>query len=161
MQQPELWIGLVEVKPLDRKAYGAAGAFTYIVTWACDIEGFRKKAETIAATLDMFVADIEGAEPLGERIKVSALTEEIEDMVLARNRTQTRLSTERFIAIRLTKPELASCCAALPKGHVRSTHSWLQPKAPSSLTPEARPLTRGALPQPSGTRTMLFPPDAL
>jgi hypothetical protein len=82
MQQPELWIGLVEVKPLDRKAYGAAGAFTYIVTWACDIEGFRKKAETIAATLEMFVADIEGAEPLAERIKASALTEEIEDMVL-------------------------------------------------------------------------------
>ena len=61
--------GLVEVKPLDRKAYGAAGAFTNIVTWACDIEGFRKKTETIAATLDMFVADIEGAEPLADRIK--------------------------------------------------------------------------------------------
>lgn len=82
MQQPALWIGLVEVKPLDRKAYGAAGAFTNIVTWACDIEGFRKKGETIAATLDMFVANIEGAEPLAERIKVSALNEEIGDMVL-------------------------------------------------------------------------------
>jgi hypothetical protein len=50
MQQLELWLGLVELKPLDRKAYGAAGAFTNIVTWANDLEGFRRKADVIAAT---------------------------------------------------------------------------------------------------------------
>jgi len=59
-QQPELWIGLVEARPLDRRAYGAAGAFTYIVTWACDAAEFRKKADTIVATLDLYVASIEG-----------------------------------------------------------------------------------------------------
>lgn len=91
MQQPELWIGLVEVKPLDRKAYGAAGAFTNIVTWACDIQGFRKNAETIAATLDMFVADIEGAEPLAERINAWSLPEEIEDMVLRAEANQNAI----------------------------------------------------------------------
>ncbi len=82
MQQPELWIGVVELKPLDRKAFGAAGAFTSIVTWACDIEGFREKAETIAATMDVYVAGIEEAEPLAQRIKAWSLPEDIEDMVL-------------------------------------------------------------------------------
>jgi hypothetical protein len=52
------------------------------VTWACDIEGFRQNAQTIAATLDMFVADIEGAEPRADRTKAWTLTEEIEDLVL-------------------------------------------------------------------------------
>lgn len=91
MQQPKLWIGLVEVKPLDRKAYGAAGAFTNIVTWACDLEQFRNKTETIAATLDMFVADIEGAEPLAERMKSWSLPEEIEDMVLRAESNQNAI----------------------------------------------------------------------
>src|SRR5258708_5746547 len=97
MQQPELWIGLVEVKPLDRKAYGAAGAFTNIVTWACDIEEFRKKTETIAATLDMFVVDVEGAAPLTERIKAWSLPEEIEDMVL-------RATTPAVVAVLGSRP---------------------------------------------------------
>src|SRR5947207_15433163 len=91
MQQPELWIGLVDVKPLDRKAYGAAGAFTNIVTWACDIEEFRKKTETIAATLDMFVADIEEAAPLAERINAGSLPEEVEDMVLRAESNQNAI----------------------------------------------------------------------
>jgi hypothetical protein len=81
-QQLQLWIGLVELKPLNRQAYGAAGAFTNIVTWARDAEGFHGKAETIAATLDLFVADVEAVEPLAQRITNSTLTEEIEDMVL-------------------------------------------------------------------------------
>jgi hypothetical protein len=80
-RQLELWIGLVEVRPLDRKAYGAAGAFTNIVTWADDLQGFRRNAELIAATLDMFVVDIEGAEPLARRTKNRSMTEEIDDMV--------------------------------------------------------------------------------
>jgi hypothetical protein len=81
IRPPELWIGLVELRPLDRKAYGAAGAFTNIVTWASDPQGFRCKAEVIAATLNMFVVDIEGAEPLARRTEKRSMTEEIEDMV--------------------------------------------------------------------------------
>lgn len=80
--QHELWIGLVELKPFDRKAYGAAGAFTNIITWASDVEGFHRNAEVIAATLDMFVADVEDAEPLIERANKWSMTEEIDDMVL-------------------------------------------------------------------------------
>jgi hypothetical protein len=35
------------------------GAFTSIVTWASDLEGFRRKADAIAATPDMYGADVE------------------------------------------------------------------------------------------------------
>lgn len=68
----QLWIGVAELKPLDAKTYEAAGAFTNIVTWACDVAGFHLKAQTIAATLDMFVANVEEVEPVAD---------EIEDMV--------------------------------------------------------------------------------
>jgi hypothetical protein len=80
--QTELWIGLVELKPLDRQAYGAAGAFTNIVTWANDETGFRRKAEMIAAALEMFVLEVEGAEPLAERTQKWGMTDEIDEMVL-------------------------------------------------------------------------------
>jgi hypothetical protein len=79
--QLELWIGLVELKPLDRKAYGAAGAFTNIVTWANNLESFRRKAEVIAETIEMYVADIDGAEPLAARGTKFSITEDIDDMV--------------------------------------------------------------------------------
>jgi hypothetical protein len=81
IKPPELRIGLVELRPLDHKVYGAAGAFTNIVTWARDLEGFRLKADEIAAYLEMFVLDIEGAEPLAERAKGHTMAEEIDDMV--------------------------------------------------------------------------------
>ena len=77
----ELWIGLVELKPLDSQAYGAAGAFTNIVTWASDEEGFRHKAEIIAATLHMFVIDVEGAEPVTQRAEKWSMTEDIHDIL--------------------------------------------------------------------------------
>jgi hypothetical protein len=82
MEQPELWIGLVELKPLQRAAHDAAGAFTNIVTWASDIGEFRAKSEVIAAILDQYVIDVEQAEPLAERASKSELTEEVADMVL-------------------------------------------------------------------------------
>jgi hypothetical protein len=82
MQQgPELWIGLVELRPLDRMAYGAAGVFTNIIIWATDAQQFSKKAETIAATMNLYVAGVEEAESLAERTAKRDLTEELEDMV--------------------------------------------------------------------------------
>ena len=53
LQRPELWIGLVEMKPLDREKYDAAGAFTNIITWACSAVEFRQKAETIARGIEL------------------------------------------------------------------------------------------------------------
>ena len=80
MSQPALWIGLVEMKPLNRAAYGAAGAFTNIITWACDLEDFQSKAEVIAAELKMYVADVEDAEPLSERLEKCSLPEDLEEL---------------------------------------------------------------------------------
>ena len=79
--QPELWIGLVELKPLNPQEYGAAGAFTNIITWARDEMEFRKKAETIAATLDLYVISIEDEERLAERTNKYTVSEDIEDMI--------------------------------------------------------------------------------
>jgi hypothetical protein len=81
-QLPELWIGLVELRPLNREGYGAAGAFTNIVTWACDAKEFRKKADRIAATLNLYVIGIEGEESLAQRTNKRILSGEIEDMIL-------------------------------------------------------------------------------
>jgi hypothetical protein len=53
VQEPELWIGLVKARPLNPKTYDAAGAFTCIVTWACDAAEFPREAEKILATLDL------------------------------------------------------------------------------------------------------------
>jgi hypothetical protein len=78
--QLELWIGFVEARPLDRAAYGASGAFTYIVTWACDASEFRKKADTIVATLNLYVIGFEGEEPFAQWSEGRTISEEIEDM---------------------------------------------------------------------------------
>jgi hypothetical protein len=80
--QPELWIGLVHLRPLKREALeGAAGAYTNIITWARDSAGFREKAEVIGATMNLCVVDVEGEEPLRQRFEGSTPTEELEDMI--------------------------------------------------------------------------------
>lgn len=79
MSRPQLWIGLVELRPL-RKGHRNP-AFTNILTWASDSESFRAKAETIAAELDMYVIGVENEEPLDARRERSKLTEEVEDML--------------------------------------------------------------------------------
>jgi hypothetical protein len=79
MLRQELWTGLVELKPLNRAEYGAAGAFTNIVTWARNTEEFRRKAETIAATLNMYIADVDNVQPVGDYS--DEWPQEFEDMV--------------------------------------------------------------------------------
>ena len=76
----ELWIGLVELRPFDKKAYGAAGSFTSIITWASNVVQFRQKAETIASTLGLFVVDVEYAEPYLERLQAHEVSEDVEGM---------------------------------------------------------------------------------
>jgi hypothetical protein len=77
-----LWLGLVEMKPLDHAALAAAGAFTNVLTWASDAEEFRRKAERLAANLDMYVFDVEDVSSLSDRLLVSRPDEELEDMVV-------------------------------------------------------------------------------
>ena len=80
-QQAELWIGLVEARPHDRVAYGAAGAFTHIITWACDAAEFRQKADTILATLNLYVVGVEEEEPLSQWLEKQTPSDEIDDMI--------------------------------------------------------------------------------
>jgi hypothetical protein len=47
-----------------------------------DVEGFRKKSDVMAATMDLYVANVEEAEPLAERTRNGSLTEEMVDMAL-------------------------------------------------------------------------------
>jgi hypothetical protein len=79
MLRLELWSGVVELKPLNREEYGAVGAFTNIVTWARDAKEFRVKADTIAATLKMYAAQVENVAPIGD--SSDDWPEEFEDMV--------------------------------------------------------------------------------
>jgi hypothetical protein len=77
----ELWIGMAHLKPLNKDGLeGAAGAYTNIITWASDSVSFRKKAETIAATMDLYVVDTEVEEPLFKRFGDFIPDEELEDM---------------------------------------------------------------------------------
>jgi hypothetical protein len=80
----ELWIGLVNVKPLPRapKALGgAAGAWVNMVTWASDPEMYKAKAETVAATYDVYVVEIEDSEPVAIRKSRFMVDDEIEDII--------------------------------------------------------------------------------
>ena len=71
----------MEFKPLDRGAYGAAGAFANVITWACNSAEFRRKAEAIAIAMNLYVANIEEEEPFGIRATKWTVPEEIEDLV--------------------------------------------------------------------------------
>lgn len=79
--QRELWIGLVEMRPQNKKLYGTAGAFVEILTWASDSSEYRIKAETIAATLDLYVVGVEREQPLSVRLETVTPSEELEDMI--------------------------------------------------------------------------------
>ena len=86
----ELWIGLVEVRPLKGSEYlqGSKEAFVNIVTWASDGAEFRRKADLIFGKMRLFVVEIENPEPIdtrARRLEVEEFDEVIEDM-LARAR---------------------------------------------------------------------------
>jgi hypothetical protein len=100
--RPELWIGQVEMRPRDPKAYGAAGAFVDILTWASNPSEYRAKAETIAATIDLYVVDVQSEEPLSARLARITPSEELEDMSLGLSPIRTQLSGARFINGALT-----------------------------------------------------------
>jgi len=81
----ELWIGLVNVKPIPQAPgalNGAAGAFVNIITWATDLATFKAKAETVAATFDVYVVEIENAESVSLRKSKFTVDDEIEELIL-------------------------------------------------------------------------------
>jgi hypothetical protein len=82
----QLWIGLVWLKPLPG-AKGSlidgsfAGAFTNVVTWARDSDTFRSKADLLAAAYDVYVVEVEGAEPVLARLSHATVAEDIAEII--------------------------------------------------------------------------------
>lgn len=79
-----MWTGLVEVRALSHSDLlgKAVGAFTHIVTWASDAGEFRRKAETLANHLGLFVVSIENEEPVELRKRRTGVGEALEDLIL-------------------------------------------------------------------------------
>jgi hypothetical protein len=80
----ELWIGLVELRPLPGADLlrGAAGAFTRIVTWASNASEYRQKAELLAKHLNLYVMSVDREEPAASLERRVGFTEEIADLIL-------------------------------------------------------------------------------
>ena len=80
----EIWIGLLEVRPLEGCEIldDAKGAFINIVMWATSSEDYKSKSESTAAGMKLFVVDIERAEPvIARRKREGDFGEELEDMI--------------------------------------------------------------------------------
>lgn len=87
MTQRQLWIGLVEVRPLgggNEILEGTKGAFVNLVTWASSSEEYRKNADLIVERLGgLFVSEVVSPEPVEVRRSNGSghFEEEIEDMI--------------------------------------------------------------------------------
>ena len=80
----ELWIGLVEVRPLEgcEVLEDAKGAFVNIVTWASNATEFKQKAKLMFGELCLFVAGIQNPEPVEvRREREGDLEDSIEDII--------------------------------------------------------------------------------
>ena|SRR5436309_3098777 len=80
----EIWIGLVEVRPLGgcELLDNARGAFINIVAWAASSDEYTSKVESSSAELSLFVVEITMLEPVGSRReRVGDLSEEIEGVI--------------------------------------------------------------------------------
>jgi|SRR5450432_727063 hypothetical protein len=69
VEKKEIWIGLVEVRPLPDSEIlkTASGAHVNILTWASNATEFRDKAEELMHYLHLILVSIENPEPLHDR----------------------------------------------------------------------------------------------
>jgi hypothetical protein len=87
VKMKELWIGVVEVRPLfgNHQILGnAKGAFVNIVTWASDKKEFKDKAEFIIEKLGgLFVSEVLAPESVEARMgrTGNGFVDDIEDMI--------------------------------------------------------------------------------
>lgn len=80
----ELWIGQVEVRPLEGcdVVNNAKGAFVNIITWSADADEYRRNAELVLGELRLFVVDVVRPEPVeARRSREGDFEEVIEDMI--------------------------------------------------------------------------------
>jgi hypothetical protein len=85
IEPKEIWIGLVEVRPLEGcdMLEEAKGAYVNVVMWVANADAFKHRAESISSELRLFVVDVKGPEPVAERRRREGdFEEEIEDMIL-------------------------------------------------------------------------------
>lgn len=86
-QRKQLWIGMVEVRPLSGGSNilgDMKGAFVNIVTWAADAEQYRRNAELVIRGLGgLFVSDVLNPEPVETRKARSGseFDENMEDLI--------------------------------------------------------------------------------
>jgi hypothetical protein len=82
-REKELWIGMVEVRPLNgsRTLGDAKGAFVNVVTWASGVEDYRRNADLVLGELGLFVVEIENPEPVSIRRTKAEIEEVIEEMI--------------------------------------------------------------------------------
>jgi hypothetical protein len=96
-QQPEVWIGLVEVRPLPESEIlkTSSGAFVYVLTSAIDGEIFQNRAATLMSTLHVQIVGLSQVEPVREKLERDGLSEELQDIAddVARNPEFIRYST--------------------------------------------------------------------
>jgi hypothetical protein len=87
LKTKQLWIGMVEVRPLMGKSEilgYTKGAFVSIITWASDAEEYRRKAELVIGDLGgLFVSEVINPEPVETRRARTGngFEEDIEDMI--------------------------------------------------------------------------------
>jgi hypothetical protein len=87
LKAKQLWIGMVEVRPLNGKSEilgDTKGAFVNVVTWASDAEEFKRNAELVIGDLGgLFISEVVNPEPVEtRRARTSGVFEEdIEDII--------------------------------------------------------------------------------
>jgi len=86
-QQKQLWIGVVGVRPVNGKSEilgDMKGAFVTIVTWASDVEQYKRNAELVIGKLGgLFVCEVVNPEPVETRRDRTGgqFEEDVEDMI--------------------------------------------------------------------------------
>jgi hypothetical protein len=81
----------------------------------------RRRSQTLlrgletAATRDMFVADLEGAEPVAERVKRWGITKETDDVIQRAEGNPNAIVYGTSIGIPMTKPDICFVDEAAPQ----------------------------------------------
>jgi hypothetical protein len=85
IEPKEIWIGLVEVRPLEGcdMLDEAKGAYVNVVMCVVNADAYKRRAESTSSELRLFVVDVIRPEPVAEmRRREGNFEEEIEDMIL-------------------------------------------------------------------------------
>ena len=82
-KRPEVWIGLVEVLPLEGcdMLEGAGGAVVNILTWALNVSEYETKVHTLTESLNLEVVGIEDPEPIRHRAADDEFDPDMQDII--------------------------------------------------------------------------------